>query len=666
MKSLTKWEAEDFQRAWRLVETAAFKLAEFYEAKVSSGHSPAEALRRLFIDFEWSFSLPLMTKKGRKTTVNGRIDWLAEGPSGNEIFIWDFKTSDAKETLTEDLIQVALYSYAVKESLGLTTKAALLYLTEDEVKEEIIAEDKIQAFYDLALGTIDDIMDWISATESKKGGMTPPATRDKNLCLQCKVIDVCTKWYGNPPSLSIEELKLRLQQYKDSRRRSEPKRTTTREAPRTVTSPESHSRMDVERKEQPFHIGSDRRKNEPFYIHPRVLNKHVAILGASGSGKTVLGKTIIEEALLHGYSALLIDPQGDLCSLLLPSTKDLPNRLSEQIGQNYVKNWKIYTPGSSKGIKLVINPLERPNPSQLADADYRLTILDMTASMLLMIMGYKNIANSPEKAVLESLILDGWLNDQAELTFVTLARKLEDTESIISVHDNLTVPLIDVLSERNRKKLRQNLLKLAIGTEGAFFQDGESLNLNNLVQTPSNLNVVSLQGVGADPTKRQLVVSWILRQVYEWMLNNPQASQDDVRLFLYLDEVADFLPPHPYSPPSKKILMLLFRQARKYGVSCIIATQSPASIDYKALDNVKTFMIGRIPTPQSRRKLEEYLAPYHSNPRFIMDKAGRANTGEFIVIGGGQTKPASIKVRRLLSPHQTLSLDDVAKIMKSQ
>jgi DNA helicase HerA-like ATPase len=48
------------------------------------------------------------------------------------------------------------------------------------------------------------------------------------------------------------------------------------------------------------------------------LLTHVFVCGATGSGKTVLGKIIIEEAALAGIPSILIDLKGDLSSLAVP------------------------------------------------------------------------------------------------------------------------------------------------------------------------------------------------------------------------------------------------------------------------------------------------------------------------------------------------------------
>ncbi len=53
-------------------------------------------------------------------------------------------------------------------------------------------------------------------------------------------------------------------------------------------------------------------------VDPQVFFRHAGIFGSTGSGKTVLGKIICEEAARHGIPVIAIDPQGDIASLALP------------------------------------------------------------------------------------------------------------------------------------------------------------------------------------------------------------------------------------------------------------------------------------------------------------------------------------------------------------
>jgi hypothetical protein len=54
-----------------------------------------------------------------------------------------------------------------------------------------------------------------------------------------------------------------------------------------------------------------------FTYDPADLTTHAVVTGMTGSGKTGLCITLLEEAALQGIPALIIDPKGDLTNLLL-------------------------------------------------------------------------------------------------------------------------------------------------------------------------------------------------------------------------------------------------------------------------------------------------------------------------------------------------------------
>ena len=49
-------------------------------------------------------------------------------------------------------------------------------------------------------------------------------------------------------------------------------------------------------------------------IDPGDLTRHAAFLGAPGSGKTTAALCVVEQLLLRGIPAILVDRKGDLCS----------------------------------------------------------------------------------------------------------------------------------------------------------------------------------------------------------------------------------------------------------------------------------------------------------------------------------------------------------------
>jgi len=86
-----------------------------------------------------------------------------------------------------------------------------------------------------------------------------------------------------------------------------------------------------------------------------------------------------------------------------------------------------------------------------------------------------------------------------------------------------------------------------------------------------------------------------------------QSGTSDLRALLYMDEVAGYLPPTA-NPPTKKPIMLLLKQARAFGLGVVLSTQNPVDVDYKALSNAGTWMIGRLQTEQDKARLLDGLS----------------------------------------------------------
>src|SRR5688572_32895490 len=55
----------------------------------------------------------------------------------------------------------------------------------------------------------------------------------------------------------------------------------------------------------------------PLLYDSKDLVTHALAVGMTGSGKTGLGITLIEEAAIDGVPVIVIDPKGDLTNLLL-------------------------------------------------------------------------------------------------------------------------------------------------------------------------------------------------------------------------------------------------------------------------------------------------------------------------------------------------------------
>jgi hypothetical protein len=105
----------------------------------------------------------------------------------------------------------------------------------------------------------------------------------------------------------------------------------------------------------------------------------------------------------------------------------------------------------------------------------------------------------------------------------------------------------------------------------------------------------------SDP-ERQFIVTLVLSRLVSWMRTQPGTSE--LRALVYMDEVAGFAPPTA-QPPSKKPILTILKQARAHGVGMVLATQNPVDLDYKAMSNAGTWLIGRLQTERDKARILE-------------------------------------------------------------
>ena len=73
-----------------------------------------------------------------------------------------------------------------------------------------------------------------------------------------------------------------------------------------------------------------------------------------------------------------------------------------------------------------------------------------------------------------------------------------------------------------------------------------------------------------------------------------------------MDEVFGFVPPTA-APPAKKPILTILKQARAFGVGMVLATQNPVDLDYKAMSNAGTWLVGRLQTENDKARVLEGL-----------------------------------------------------------
>ena len=387
-----------------------------------------------------------------------------------------------------------------------------------------------------------------------------------------------------------------------------------------------------------FDPARDEPSDVPVLYDSKDLTTHAVCVGMTGSGKTGLCLTLLEEAAIDGIPALCIDPKGDLGNLLLtfpelrasdfepwidPVEAERKGRTVAQHAEAVSQLWReglaswgqdgariarlrdavdmaIYTPGSSAGSQLrVLASFDPPAPGSDGDAE-RDQILAIVSGLLTLLEVDPDPVNSREHILLSNLLAHAFAEGKS-MELGELVRAISDPPfGKVGVFDLET---FYPASERQKLAMRVNGLLASPGFSA--WLEGEPLDVQRLLWTGAGKPRITILSIAhLNDAERMFFVSVLLNRVVSWMRS--QSGTSSLRAILYMDEVFGFLPPVA-EPPSKRPLLTLLKQARAYGVGLVLATQNPVDIDYKALSNCGTWFLGRLQTERDVARVAEGL-----------------------------------------------------------
>lgn len=371
---------------------------------------------------------------------------------------------------------------------------------------------------------------------------------------------------------------------------------------------------------------------EPVIMDPSVLRTHVSVVGAAGSGKTWMAKVIAEEALRAGIPVVAIDPQGDLVQMMEARPREeIPEELRSAWDDFHARvEPRIWTPGSSHGTRLCLDPIRLPSASDLAHIESRALREEEEEGLLVAVAG--NLVSLCGRG--------GEEESQRTLLYQVLRRmprreavKLQDIVAAISEPDVVGIDEPDrIIRKSEREKLARRLNTFVEGPAGRLFSGGTRLDFAELLRpsTPgkTKLNVVYLNALGSDDEKHFFLAA-LATELYRWMITRADASSGSVNLLFYIDEARDWIPAGASKPPAKQPLIRLFTQGRKYGVGCLLCTQSPRSVDYNVFGNTSTKLVGRLEASQDVDRVVDWFTVEGGAPPWVAARKG-APKGSFV------------------------------------
>jgi hypothetical protein len=201
----------------------------------------------------------------------------------------------------------------------------------------------------------------------------------------------------------------------------------------------------------------------------------------------------------------------------------------------------------------------------------------------------------------------------------------------------------------DRTKLAFTLNALIASPSFAAWGHGEPLDPQTMLFTADGkprCAVVYLAHLSDE--ERQFVVTLVFSKLVTWMRG--QAGTPDLRALAYMDEVFGYVPPSA-SPPPKKPILTIFKQGRAFGLGLVLSTQNPVDLDYKAMSNAGTWLVGRLQTENDKARVLEGLRSAAGNTDVAALDAAIGGLGKrrFLLVSARASAPRLLATRWAMS-----------------
>ncbi|MCA9534742.1 MAG: DUF87 domain-containing protein [Myxococcales bacterium] len=371
------------------------------------------------------------------------------------------------------------------------------------------------------------------------------------------------------------------------------------------------------------------------------LTTHAFCVGMTGSGKTGLCVSLLEEAAIDGVPAIVIDPKGDLGNLALrfpelraedflpyidPGEASRKGHTPAEHATSVAAQWReglakwgqdgerirrfrdaaevvLYTPGSQIARPIsIMRSLSAPPAALRDDVDgLRERVMGAVGGLLGMLGIEADPVRSREHIFLSNLLESAWRAGE-DVSLADLVRRIQAPPfTRVGVMD-----LESFYPAKDRASLALGVNSILASPGFSAWLEGEPLDVGRLLRREDGHPRISILSIAhLDDAQRMFFVTLLLNEVIAWM--RTQSGTSSLRAILYMDEVFGYLPPVA-NPSSKAPMLTLLKQARAFGLGVVLATQNPVDVDYKALSNCGTWLLGRLQTERDMARVLDGLA----------------------------------------------------------
>lgn len=387
----------------------------------------------------------------------------------------------------------------------------------------------------------------------------------------------------------------------------------------------------------------------------KLFGRHCGIFGATGGGKSWTVATLIEKIKDNNGKAIVFDPTGEFCDTAGVDTifafeANVPNARHVHFP---------YTEITEDDLFSLFRPSGQSQGPKLRDAVKSLKLVRALGQNipqnLYIAGGVLEKANHPRAPYFNAIRANAAAIHAPNCDFdiAHLAEQIKNecvwgtsqqNSNNFGLSDNNAASYCESLASRISTLINSHELECIFKTHGDSLVDeiGDFLDDDD-----RDIALISFKEVRFEHNTRELLLNIIGR----YLLGIAREGRfRDAPIVVFLDEAHQFLGRtvgDEYGSVRLDSFGLIAKEGRKYGLTCVLATQRPRDIPQDVLSQLGTLIVHRLTNEQDRTTVEHACGDLdRAAAQFIPMLA----PGEAIIIGPDLPTPLPLKMRRPKSP----------------
>lgn len=419
----------------------------------------------------------------------------------------------------------------------------------------------------------------------------------------------------------------------------------------------------------------------------KFFNKHIAIVGSTGSGKSNTIATIIQKAVseksgqykgLNNAHVVIFDIHAEYKSAFTNanhlSIDDLvlPYWLlnSEELEELFLESGDHNNYNQASVLRSVITENKRKHNPGLTKIFYDSPLKFDIDEVVNCLINLKNETKNAKAS--DRYMIIGEAGDAADSKTETdsglplstedkylkyFDKKLEfrPTKSQNVTKGDYADGTLDKFVSRFVSKYKHDRLRFIFGDKSKNIEFEETIQqfLGYQPESKSNVTIIDLSGVPFEVLS--ITVSLISRLLFDFgyhykrFANAEKKKDHDVPILLVLEEAHKYVPRSDLArfKASKNSIERIAKEGRKYGVTLLLASQRPSEISETIFSQCSNFVAMRLTNPDDQNYVRRILPDTFGN---LTSNLSSLKTGEALLMGDSVVLPSLVSIDETDTP----------------